>query len=167
MTSAISDISGHINILDTKVSIVMASLGVIISGIINCRELIYDSYKAIQIYSMLHVLICILFFGFCISIIMVYSWGLKTITTHACNIGFNTLWFIKKEKDEWPFETYMSKVEKMTIKDIVINISAELYKLNDIYRQKELTTRRAVGAFKVALSLLFFVILVCIFVRIK
>ena len=37
LTSAISDIFGNIKFLDTKILIVMATMGVIIEGLISCK----------------------------------------------------------------------------------------------------------------------------------
>lgn len=59
LCSAITDISGHIKFLDTKVSIVMAALGVIISGIINCRKIVYETYKIVQTECLLHIIFCV------------------------------------------------------------------------------------------------------------
>lgn len=35
--------------MDTKVSIIMAALGVVIAGIINCRNLIMDTYNIVKV----------------------------------------------------------------------------------------------------------------------
>lgn len=51
--NAIADISGYIRFLDTKVSIIMAALGVIIVGIINCRNIIFETYRLISNSSLL------------------------------------------------------------------------------------------------------------------
>lgn len=162
LSSAISDISGHTNVFDTKVSIVMAALGVIISGLINCRKLLYSSYKSLEQGSMFYVLFYVTLFIFCISMVLVYYWGLQTIRTHACNISFKSLWFIKEKQEAYPFEIYKADIEKLTVKDIINNMSAELFKLNDIYRQKQVTTRRAVSAFAVALAMLLSNLVICI-----
>lgn len=166
LSSAISDIAGHTNVFDTKVSIVMAALGVIISGLINCWELLYDSYKCLERGSMLYISFCFILFLFCISMVLVYFWGVQTIRTHACNISFKSLWFIREKQEEYPFEIYKSDIENLTVKDIINNMSAELFKLNDIYRQKQVTTRRTVSAFAVALTMLLLDIGICIGVSI-
>lgn len=103
---------------------------------------------------------------FFINIVLVYFWGLRTIKTHVCNIDFKSLWFIKDKKEEYPFEAYLLDVEKMTTKNIIDNISAELYKLNDIYRQKVSTTRKTIVVFAIALIMLFIGILMCIYLNI-
>lgn len=167
LSSAISDISGYIKVFDTKVSIIMAALGVIISGIINCRQIIYDTYENIQTYSLLFVFFCIVALIFFFSIVLVYYWGLKTIKSHVCSIYFKSLWFIKEKKEDYSFEAYKVDVEKMTEKDIVDTMAAELYKLNDIFRQKALSTKKTIGAFAASLAVLFVIVLLCIFINAK
>lgn len=73
LNSAINDVSGWIKFLDTKVSIIMVALGVVISGIINCREIIYDTYQMLQVYSLLHIFFCVLVFMFAIATALVLS----------------------------------------------------------------------------------------------
>jgi len=163
---AITDVSGHIKFLDTKVSIVMAALGVIMSGTINCRKIVYETYRIVQTECLLHIIFCVVAALFFINIVLVYIWGLLTIKTHVCNIDFKSLWFIKDKKEKYPFEAYMLEVKKMTTKDIIDNISAELYKLNDIYRQKVSTTRKTIVVFAIALIMLFIGILMCIYLNI-
>ncbi len=117
LNSAINDVSGWIKFLDTKVSIIMVALGVVISGIINCREIIYDTYQMLQVYSLLHIFFCVLVFMFAIATALVYFWGLQTIKAHRCNINFKSLWFIIEKKDDYPFEIYKEDIKKMTEKD--------------------------------------------------
>lgn len=167
LNSAINDISGYIKVFDTKVSIIMAASGVIISGIINCRQIIYDVYINIQTYSLLFIFLCVLIFIFFLSIVFVYYWGLKTIKAHVCNIYFKSLWFIKEKKEDYSFETYKIDVKKMTEKDIIDTMAAELYKLNDIFRQKALSTKKTIDAFAICLTVLFVIVVLCIFLGVK
>lgn len=167
LNSAISDISGYIKFFDTKVSIIMSALGVIISGIISCRQIIYDTYKSIETNSLLHVFFCILILIFAINVVFVYCWGILTIRAHVCNIGFKSLWFIKDKKEAYPFEAYKADVEKMTTQDIVDTLAAESYKLNDIYRQKASTTKKTVASFAAALIVIFIIMCICIFINVK
>lgn len=50
----------------------------------------------------------------------------------------------------------------MTVKDIVNTMAAELYKLNDINKQKMGSMRKAIKAFSVTLISLLFGILFCV-----
>lgn len=167
LNSAINDVSGWIKFLDTKVSIIMAALGIVISGIINCREIIYVTYQMLQAYSLLHIFFCVLVFMFAITTVLVYFWGLQTIKSHRCNINFKSLWFIIEKKDDYPFEVYKEEIKKMTEKDVIDALAAELYKLNDIYRQKATTMKRTICALGMALIVLFIIVCICIFLNIK
>lgn len=165
LISAISDISGYIKFLDTKVSIIMAALGVIISGTINCRETVFNTYNKIQKYSFLNIFMCIVMLLFSLCVILVFFWGLCTIKAHYCSIDYKSAWFIKDKKEDYSFEAYKHEVENMTSKDVIDTLSAELYKLNDIYKQKAKTTKCAIREFATALVLLVVLIAICLFVN--
>ncbi len=167
LNSAINDVSGWIKFLDTKVSIIMVALGVVISEIINCREIIYDTYQMLQVYSLLHIFFCVLVFMFAIATALVYFWGLQTIKAHRCNINFKSLWFIIEKKDDYPFEIYKEDIKKMTEKDVIDALAAELYKVNDIYRQKAVTMKRTIRVFGIALVVLFAIVCICVFLNVR
>lgn len=167
LNSAINDVSGWIKFLDTKVSIIMAALGIVISGTINCREIIYATYQMSQAYSLLHFFFCVLVLIFAITTILVYFWGLQTIKSHRCNINFKSLWFIIEKKDDYPFEVYKEDIKRMTEKDVIDTLAAELYKVNDIYRQKAVTMKRTICAFGITLIVLFIIVCICVFLNVK
>lgn len=159
--SAISDISGYIKFSDTKVSIIMAAMGVIIAGIINCRNIIYTTYKLMPNCSLLQLLFAVILVTFLTATVLVYFWGLQTIKSHTCEIEFKSLWFIKEKRELYSFENYRDAVEKMTDKDIVDTMAAELYKLNDINKQKMKTMKKTIKAFSVMLIALLSLVLFC------
>lgn len=163
--SAITDISGYIKFSDTKVSIIMAALGVIIAGVINCRSIICDTYNSIPKCNYIQLLSWGIIILFLASTTMVYFWGLKTIMSHTSEVSFKSVWFIKESKEEYLFETYKKEIERMTPKDIVDVMAAELYKLNDINKQKISTTKKAIKAFSVTLISLFLGIVFCAIVN--
>lgn len=167
LNSAINDISGWVKFLDTKVSIIMAAVGIVISGVINCRETINRTYEQLQIYSLLQAFFCILVFIFAIATFLVYFWGIQTIKAHRSNINFESLWFINKKKDDYAFEVYKNDIKKMTENDIIDTLAAELYKMNDIYRQKTLTMQHTIYAFGVDLVAIFVMICICVFFNVK
>lgn len=159
--SAISDISGYIKFSDTKVSIIMAAMGVIIAGIINCRNIIYTTYKLMPNCSLLQLLFAVILVTFLTATVLVYFWGLQTIKSYTCEIEFKSLWFIKEKRELYSFENYRDAVEKMTDKDIVDTMAAELYKLNDINKQKMKTMKKTIKAFSVMLIALLSLVLFC------
>lgn len=79
--------------------------------------------------------------------------------------AYDSLWFIKEDREKYPFDIYKNKVKKMTPKDIVETMAAELYKLNDINKQKMNSTGKTIKAFSVTLLAILFEILICICVN--
>ena len=151
LSSAIADISGYIKFSDTKVSIIMAALGVIIAGIINCREIVYDAYKSMSQCECKLLLFLGIASIFCVATIMVYYWGLHTLISHTCKLAFSSVWYIKESKEEYPFELYKNTIERMSVGEIIDTMAAELYKLNDINKQKIESTQKTIRAFSVFL----------------
>lgn len=56
-----------------------------------------------------------------------------------------------KGTKEYSFDAYKHDLNQMTDNDIVENMGAELYKLNDINRQKSKTMKWTIGSFATAL----------------
>ena len=112
-SSAISDISAYIQLVDTKVSIIMAALVVSIAG--------------------------------------VFVFGILTIRSHSSKIGYNSKWFLPQSTKEYSFDAYKEDILSMSDEDIIVNMAAELYKLNDINRQKNTTYRWALRSFAATL----------------
>lgn len=78
LLAAISDVSGNIQLMDTKVSIIMAAQGVIIAGLLS----IYDNLAKVAKYydSVLEKSVCVItVLGFFIFMTLVYVFGLRTI----------------------------------------------------------------------------------------
>lgn len=78
LSAAISDISGYIHLMDTKVSIIMAAQGVIIAGLLSIYDNLID---AIELYHSIleKSVVLISVSGFIVFTILVYVYGLKTI----------------------------------------------------------------------------------------
>ena len=112
-SSAISDISAYIQLVDTKVSISTTALVVSIAG--------------------------------------VFVFGILTIRSHSSKIGYNSKWFLPQSTKEYSFDAYKEDILSMSDEDIIVNMAAELYKLNDINRQKNTTYRWALRSFAATL----------------
>lgn len=65
-----------------------------------------------------------------------FVFGILTIKGHQPKLKYNSKWFIAKSVEDYTFEMYKKDVSQMTDADILENMAAELYKLNDINRQK-------------------------------
>lgn len=147
LASAISDISSYIQLSDTKVSIIMAAMVALVAAVVSCYEPILSALDNIKPCSWLGV--TIIFFGvlFFISFVAVFVFGILTIRGHSSNIGYKSKWFLIQSTKEYSFDVYKKDVQKMTDEDVIENMAAELYKLNDINRQKLKTNKWVIRFF--------------------
>lgn len=151
LSNAISDISTYIQLADTKVSIVMGALVALIAGVIACYEPIGKIIGSIKPCSWLGILF-ILFSTICvISVLAVFVFGILTIRGHVSKIKFESKWFFSRDTKSYSFDAFLVDIKNMSREDILDNMAAELYKLNDINRQKAQTMKWVIRAFSVAL----------------
>lgn len=147
LNAAISDISTYIQLADTKVSIIMAAVVAILVGIASCYEPIVAVVRNITPCSWIGVLFIIFTLLCIISTILVFLFGLLTIRAHSSNIKYKSKWFLPQSTKEYSFSEFSKDIKQMTDDDIIENMAAELYKLNDINRQKNTTLKLTVYSF--------------------
>lgn len=166
LSSAISDISGYVQLVDTKVSIIMAAVVAILVGIAACYEPIGLIVSKIVPCSWMGILMMLFVIFLIISIIVIFLFGILTISGHTSNIGYQSKWFLNKSTKEYSFHHFWEDIKTMKDDDIIENMSAELYKLNDIYRQKMNTFRFTLWGFELfivsgfSIAVLFFLSLI-------
>ncbi len=148
LSSAISDISSYIQLSDTKVSIIMAALVAVVA---SCYEPIICVLVNIKPCSWLGVTLIILGLVFFMSFVAVFVFGMLTIRGHSSNIRYKSKWYLHQSKKEYSFDAYKEDVILMTDEDVIENMTAELYKLNDINRQKLKTNRWVMRSFSLTL----------------
>ena len=136
LSSAISDISSYIKLTDTKVSIIMAVIAAIIAAIATCYKDILDNMSSIKWCSLIGVIEILFLLAFIVGLAGVFLFGILTIRGHKPKLNYKSKWFIIDSVETYPFENYKIDVMQMTDADILDNMAAELYKLNDINRQK-------------------------------
>lgn len=153
--SAIVGITTWIQLIDTKVSILMGALVAIIVGIVACYEPIWKVVKLILPCRWKYVLLIIFTVAGVISTIVVFVFGLMTLRGHTCIINYKSKWYLPKSTKEYSFDEYSKDVQRMNDNDIIINMAAELYKLNDMHRQKAKTMKWALYAFSIFLIIIF------------
>ncbi|MBQ9742426.1 MAG: hypothetical protein IJV88_01970 [Ruminococcus sp.] len=151
LSNAITDISAYIQLADTKVSIVMAAVVAILVGIVTCYEPILKMIADIKPCSWIGVLFAISTLVMVVGIISVFVFGILTIKGHSCVINYKSKWFLTKTTKEYSFEEFSKDIQKMDDKDIIENMTAELYKLNDINRQKMKTMKWTIHSFSLLL----------------
>ena len=151
LSNAISDISTYIQLADAKVSIIMGSLVALIAGIISCYEPIGKTINSIKPCSWGGILFVLLSTLCVISVVAVFIFGILTIRGHVSNIDFKSKWYLAKDTKSYSFDSYLSDLNAMSKSDITDNMAAELYKLNDINRQKAKTMRWVMRFFAISL----------------
>lgn len=151
LSSAISDISSYIQLADTKVSIIMAAVVAIIMGVFACYEPIKELISFVKPCSWKGVALLISTTVLALSIIGVFVFGILTIRSHTSKIGYKSKWFLPQSTIEYSFDAYKEDVLSMSNEEVLINMAAELYKLNDINRQKNVTYKWALCSFSATL----------------
>lgn len=157
LSSAISDIASYIQLADTKVSIIMAAVVAILVGILTCYEPIGGLISNIKPCTWLGVLFIVFTMVGIVSIVASFLFGILTIRGHSCIINYKSKWFLSKSPKEYSFDEFAKDIQKMTDEDVIKNMAAELYKLNDINRQKMKTmkwTLRSFSALMISIALL-------------
>ena len=155
LSNAISDIATYIQLADAKVSIIMGSLIALIAGILACHEPISQLLTDIKPCSWIGIIIVVFFLLYLLSTIGVFVFGILTIRGHASVIENKSKWFLPLSTKEYSFDVYKQDLQAMTDKDIIENMGAELYKLNDINRQKAKTMKWAIRSFAMSLVAVF------------
>lgn len=164
LSNAISDIAIYIQLADTKVSIIMGTLVALLAGILACYEHILQLISKIKPCSWIGTVIAIFAMWLFISFIAVFIFGILTIRGHASKIGYQSKWFLVRSTKEYSFDTYKQDINTMTDQDIIENMAAELYKLNDINQQKSKTMKWVIRFFAstlISAAVLGFLLLSC------
>ena len=151
LSSAISDISAYIQLADTKVSIIMAAVVAILAGLLTCYEPIGKLVSEITPCTWVGVVFIIMAGIGAISVIAVFLFGILTIRSHSCVINYKSKWFLPKTTKQYSFDEFSKDIQKMSDDDIIKNMAAELYKLNDINRQKTKTMKWTLYSFSTLL----------------
>lgn len=159
LSSAIADISSYIQLIDTKVSIIMAAIVAILAGAASCYEFITDNLDDIVPCSWKGIGIVFFTSVEVLSIIFIFVFGILTIRSHSSKVNYKSKWFLVKSTKEYSFDEFKKDVLVMSDEDVIENMSAELYKLNDINRQKSLTYKYALVSFSASLIMMAILIL--------
>lgn len=152
LSNAISDIATYIQLADTKVSIIMGSLVALIAGSLACYEPIFRTFSNIKPCSWLGISITIFMLLYLFSTIGVFVFGILTIRGHVSITEYKSKWYLPQSSKQYSFDVYKRDLQAMTDSDVIENMGAELYKLNDINRQKAKTMKWAIRSFAVSLS---------------
>ena len=141
-THAIEDVAGWIRHMDTKVSIILGASGAILAGMLSL------SIEGADL-PWLRVVWMILQCGWLMALLVTLYFGVQTIAVRGPKPGMRpTYWFFDPAEygNETLYEQQIMRASKM---DLLADVSAELYRLNAIYRTKAWWARRTINAFTV------------------
>lgn len=136
LSNAISNVSSWIQLIDTKVSIIM---GVIVALISAYAPVILKKIYTIKLYSVygfFEMGILIICF---IALLGLIYFGILTLRPHNVNVVYSSKWYIDRSIEDYSLDLYLKELNEMTEIDFIENMAVELYKLNDINRQKVLS----------------------------
>lgn len=151
LACAISDISAYIQLSDTKVSIIMGAVVAILVGFASCYDSIERILNKISLCNWSGILLYISIIVGVMSVILTFVFGLLTVKGRSCVINYRSNWYLNKSTEEYSFIEFTRDIQHMTDQDVIINMAAELYKLNDINRQKLKTVKYTMISFSVFL----------------
>lgn len=153
LSAAITDISAYIQLIDTKVSIIMGAVAAFLAALLSSAESIHSTFSTMQ-YSKYErcFIYLILVMGFA-SVVFLFITGIMTIRAHFSKVNYSSKWFLTESKNEYSYKQHINDVIMMTDQNIIENMTVELYKLNDIYKQKAATMKWSIRSFTVLLLL--------------
>lgn len=122
LSSAISDISSCIQLIDTKVSIIIGAVVAILAGIAACYEPIGYAVKNIAPSSWIGILFIFFTILGLLNIILVFVFGILTVKGHSCIINYKSKWFLSQSTKEYSFDEFTRDIQRMNDNDIIINI---------------------------------------------
>ncbi len=137
LKDAISDLSGNLTLIDTKISIILATVGVILGLVVACKSNILKAYYFYSDNNISNVVFLLLSLIYVISIIITFIYGIKCIMIRFGKSDSKSLWFFKtKDYGGISEENYIQKVKCMSEETMMKNYAAEVYKLNQINNKK-------------------------------
>lgn len=139
--NAINDVAGNIRFIDTKIALILASLGVIIGTVLTCRVDLYFVYSN-WYKSQLWILLTLLFFFllvistiFCSLLCLIPRYGKDEVTLSK------SFWYFNPTIEYKDFNDFSKNITNFP--SVELQLSKELYKLNVINQKKCIWSRFA------------------------
>ena len=152
---AISDLAGNLNLLDTKISIIIATVGVILGLVATCKSNILKAYYFYEDICYFKAIFLLLAVSYIVSIIVTFICGIKCIMIRFGKSNSSSLWFFDTEAYGGISERrYIQKVKCMSEKTIMKNLSVEVYKLNKINNRKMRTGKTTIILFSISCAII-------------
>lgn len=152
---AISDLTGNLTLLDTKISIIMATVGVILGLVVACKSNILKAYYFYEDICIFKAIFLLLSAAYIVSIIFTFVYGIKCIMIRFGKSKSSSLWFFQTEDYGGITEqNYIKRVKYMTDESIMKNLAVEVYKLNRINNRKMLTGKTTIILFAISCAII-------------
>ena len=152
---AISDLTGNLTLLDTKISIIMATVGVILGLVVACKSNILKAYYFYEDICIFKAIFLLLSATYIVSIIFTFVYGIKCIMIRFGKSKSSSLWFFQTEDNGGITEqNYIKRVKYMTDESIMKNLAVEVYKLNRINNRKMLTGTTTIILFAISCAII-------------
>lgn len=152
---AISDLTGNLTLLDTKISIIMATVGVILGLVVACKSNILKAYYFYEDICTFKAIFLLLSAAYIVSIIFTFVYGIKCIMIRFGKSKSSSLWFFQTEDNGGITEqNYIKRVKYMTDESIMKNLAVEVYKLNRINNRKMLTGKTTIILFAISCAII-------------
>ena len=152
---AISDLTGNLALLDTKISIIMATVGVILGLVVACKSNILKAYYFYEDVCILKAFFLFLYATYIVSIIITFVYGIKCIMIRFGKSKYTSLWFFQtQDYDGITEQNYIKRVKYMTDESIMKNLAVEVYKLNRINNRKMRTGKTTIILFAISCAVI-------------
>lgn len=152
---AVSDLTGNLTLLDTKISIIMATVGVILGLVVACKSNILKAYYFYEDVCIFKAIFLLLSAAYIVSIIFTFVYGIKCIMIRFGKSKASSLWFFQTEDNGGITEqNYIKRVKYMTDESIMKNLAVEVYKLNRINNRKMLTGKTTIILFAISCAII-------------
>ena len=152
---AISDLTGNLTLLDTTISIIMATVGVILGLVVACKSNILKAYYFYEDICIFKAIFLLLSATYIVSIIFTFVYGIKCIMIRFGKSKSSSLWFFQTEDNGGITEqNYIKRVKYMTDESIMKNLAVEVYKLNRINNRKMLTGKTTIILFAISCAII-------------
>lgn len=155
LKAAISDLTGNLTLIDTKISIIMATVGVILGLVVACKSNIIKAYYFYDDICIFKTVFLLLSAAYIVSVIITFVYGIKCIMIRFGKSNSSSLWFFKTaDYGGITEQNYIRKVRNMTDKSIMKNLSVEVYKLNSINNCKMHTGKLTIIMFSISCTII-------------
>ncbi len=155
LNSALSDLTANLCLLDTKISIIMATVGVVLGLVVACKSNILKAYQFYSEFCILNILFLLLTITYVLSIIFTFIYGINTVTIRFGKSKIKSFWFFKTELYGGISEKdYLRQVKKLTPQKINKNLACEVYKLNSINNKKMISGKKTVLFFSISCAII-------------